>query len=88
MVRPGEAAWEDLSRLFATYVGPRQIVVAEISRVQTSCGFGVPLMKVESQRDLLQQWAMKRSPEELLAYRAKKNSRSIDGLPTGIDPLA
>ena len=86
LVRPGDAAWQELSGSFASYVGARQIVVAQISRVQTSCGFGVPLMKLEGQRELLPQWAQKRSAEELAANRAKKNSRSIDGLPTGIDP--
>ena len=85
LVRPGEPAWSQWAEIFPTYPGARQIVLAQITRVQTSCGFGVPIMKLESHRELLPQWAQKRSPEELLAYRAKKNSRSIDGLPTGME---
>jgi len=85
LIRPGDPTFHDLAALFPTFHGARQIILADISRVQTSCGFGVPLMKLDAPRELLPQWAQKRTPEELAAYRARKNSRSIDGLATGID---
>jgi hypothetical protein len=85
VVLPGGPLWEDLRPLFPDHPGARQIVVAEISRVQTSCGFAVPLMTYTAQRDTLIRWAESRGPEALVAYRQEKNVRSIDGLPT---PLA
>jgi len=85
VVLPGGPLWEELRPLFPDHPGARQIVVAEISRVQTSCGFAVPLMTYTGQRDTLIRWAESRGPEALVAYRQEKNVRSIDGLPT---PLA
>ncbi len=43
-VLPDTAEWEELRPLFPEHPGARQIVAAEISRVQTSCGYAVPLM--------------------------------------------
>src|SRR2546421_3471475 len=36
--------WAELSPLFPQLPGARQIIVADISRVATSCGFGVPML--------------------------------------------
>ena len=55
--------------------------MAEIERVQTSCGMAVPLMDYVGQRDNLITWAEAQGPDGLVAYRAEKNRRSIDGLP-------
>ena len=60
----------------------RQIIVAEIARVQTSCGFGVPEYSYTGERDLHFKWADKKSAAELAEYQEKNNTRSIDGLPT------
>ncbi len=72
----------DLLSRFAPLPGARQIILAEISRVQTSCGFGVPLMAFENNRDQLPRWAESKGPDGLRAYREQKNQTSIDGLPT------
>jgi predicted pyridoxine 5'-phosphate oxidase superfamily flavin-nucleotide-binding protein len=77
---PGTAAWDALVDRFPAYPGARQIVVAAITRVQTSCGFAVPRMKYVQQRDTLLRWAEAKG-EALPAYRAQKNATSIDGLP-------
>jgi hypothetical protein len=81
---PGSAAWEELRPLFGDYPGARQIIVADIARVQTSCGFAVPFFDYVGERDTLIRWAESRSPEKLDAYRAEKNMVSIDGLPTAL----
>lgn len=83
-VRPDAVEWDELVARFELFPGVRQIIVADIDRVQTSCGFAVPRMQLESQRDTLLQWAEKKGETDLIAYRARKNSHSIDGLPTGI----
>ncbi len=77
---PGTAAWEDLQGHFPMYPGTRQIVLAEIHRVQSSCGFGVPLMELAGQRDTMIRAAEAKGEEGLIAYRREKNRRSIDGL--------
>ncbi len=64
--------------------GARQIVMLEIDRVQTSCGFGVPLFDYRKERDTLERWSETKGPAALEAYRQQKNRRSIDGLPTGL----
>jgi hypothetical protein len=46
-----------------------------------SCGYGVPVMDLVGERDLLRLGAEKRRPDGMDAYRAEKNARSIDGLP-------
>jgi Pyridoxamine 5'-phosphate oxidase len=82
-VRPTDPDWPRLSADFPTLPGVRQLIVAQISRVQTSCGFGVPVMHLSSQRDQLPKWAERKRPEGLAAYQREKNTKSIDGLPTG-----
>jgi len=64
--------------------GARQMVVLDVDRVQTSCGYGVPLFEYSGERDTLRRWAMSKGEEGLKEYRRQKNTVSIDGLPTGL----
>lgn len=84
-VLPGASEWPELVAHFASHPGIRQIIIAQITRVQTSCGFGVPLLTFEGDRDALAHWAEAKGDDGLVDYRRRKNSRSIDGLPA---PLA
>lgn len=85
IVRPADAEWTQLRPLFGPPLpGERQLVVAAIESVQTSCGFGVPFFEYKGERDQLIQWADRKGREGILAYQAEKNARSIDGLPTGL----
>lgn len=86
VVQPGDVKWDELIANFAPAAGQRQIIVLHIESVQTSCGFGVPRMDFDEHRQDLAAWASKKSEEELSEYRLKKNTRSIDGLPTGLNP--
>lgn len=80
-VLPGTPDWEALRQRFPTHhVGVRQIIVADIHRVQTSCGYGVPRMDLVEDRDTLDRWARNRGPDGLDEYRRQKNVTSIDGL--------
>lgn len=81
-VLPGTTEWDQLRPQFPDLAGARQLIVADVDRVQTSCGFGVPLMEYVGQRDTLIRWAEVKGPEKLAEYRQQKNSYSIDGLPT------
>jgi len=80
VVLPGDADWQEQASAFPDLPGIRQIILAEIRRVQTSCGFGVPMLEDPRQRDTLLRWAESKGPEGLALYRAEKNSRSLDGL--------
>jgi hypothetical protein len=79
---PGSDEWNELRALFDDYPGARQIVTVDVTRVQTSCGYGVPLYDYAGQRDTMIRWAQAKGNDGLVAYRAEKNARSIDGLPT------
>ena len=61
--------------------GARAIVDVAVHRVSDSCGYSVPLMTYEGDRDVLLQWSARRSDEDLAKYRRTKNAASIDGLP-------
>ena len=50
-------------------------------RVSDSCGYAVPMYAYEGQRSKLIEWADHHGAHELAGYRARKNARSIDGLP-------
>jgi hypothetical protein len=88
VVRPDDPSWERLRPHFGEGLPTaRQIVHIEVSRVQSSCGYGVPLMALQGERDDLQKWAEKKGAEGLVEYQQRNNSRSIDGLPApGIEP--
>lgn len=81
-VLPGTHRWDDLRPLFGEYPGARQIIVAQISRVQTSCGFGVPVYEYVCQRDTLIRWADAKGDDGIETYQSERNARSIDGLVT------
>jgi hypothetical protein len=63
----------------------RAIVKVAVSRIADSCGYGVPLMEYEGERDHAKLWAEKKlrvgGVEALEDYVAEKNAQSIDGLP-------
>ena len=81
VVIPTSAGWSELQGLFPDYPGPRAIIVAEITRVSDSCGFGVPKFEFSEDRDAMQRWAETKGPEGLTQYRKQKNTRSLDDLP-------
>jgi hypothetical protein len=78
---------EEFSRLrprFPDLPGARQIIVLDVERVQTSCGYAVPRMDNPRQRDTLVRWAEKKGPEGIDEYQQRKNTVSIDGLPAPV----
>jgi hypothetical protein len=83
-VLPDSLEWAAYAAHFTLYHGARQIIVADIHRVQTSCGYAVPLMEFREDRDTLLKWADRKGDDGLAVYRQEKNSRSIDGLGTPI----
>ncbi|MBS1822460.1 MAG: pyridoxamine 5'-phosphate oxidase family protein [Acidobacteria bacterium] len=64
--------------------GARQMVWLDVETVQTSCGMNVPFFDFTGDRDQLTRWAEVKGEAALDEYRRRKNSRSIDGFPTGM----
>lgn len=67
---------------FAPHVGARQIYDMQIDLVQTSCGWAVPVMEFQSEREVLDKWSETRGKEYIRAHWVEKNSQTIDGAPT------
>lgn len=63
----------------------RAVIVVDVERIADSCGYGVPLMSYEGTRPHMAAWAQKKlrvgGAEAIDAYKAEKNTASIDGLP-------
>lgn len=87
-VLPGDASWNELIQAFDLPIAARQIIVADIHMVQTSCGFSVPLYDYSGERDHAFKWAEKKGAEGLEQYQAEKNRISLDGLPTALQTAA
>jgi Pyridoxamine 5'-phosphate oxidase len=79
---PEFARW---SALFADVPGARAVIIVAAERVSDSCGMAVPLMTYERDRDDLDRWARSKGTDGLRDYWARKNGRSLDGLP-GLTP--
>ena len=84
VILPNAWGWTDLATPFRTMLGARQIIMVDIHRVQTSCGYGIPLYDYQGQRPTLSSWAQKKGPTGLAEYQIDKGSTSIDGLVTPI----
>lgn len=80
-VLPQDEEWEELASHFTMLPGTRQIFVIDVESVQTSCGYAVPFMQFERERDTLKKYHAKADPEEWTAKSAER-TMSIDGLPT------
>ena len=81
VVEPSAREFPDLASQFPGYATTRAIIVVDVTRVSTSCGFGVPLLGYQGDRDQHFRWAQRKGPEGLRAYKQEKNRHSIDGLP-------
>jgi len=80
LVVPGDPRYAEFLDLFPSNPGTRAFIHIRIGRVAESCGYAVPLFEFQAQRETLDRWALKKTPEELQAYRAANNRRSLDGL--------
>ena len=72
--------------LFPEFPKARAIITADITRIQDSCGWGVPFYDFVGERDQLLRTNAHRTEEEWRARRYASNAHSIDGLPGLIRP--
>lgn len=73
--------WEELAAQFTILPGTRQIFDITVNTVQTSCGWGVPVMSLEAERKTLVKYHAQSDEAAWMAKTSGRN-RSIDGLPT------
>lgn len=81
VLRPDDDGFAELAGLFPTLPGTRSVIRVDCERISTSCGFAVPLMTYESNRNELVTWAERRGEQGIETYWAKKNATSVDDLP-------
>jgi hypothetical protein len=81
VVEPQEPEFAALAANFPKFESTRSVIVIEVERISESCGFGVPRMTLEGDREQLLAWARKKGAKGLSEYRGNKNRISIDGLP-------
>jgi len=84
VIHNGDPEWGDLFPLFKSLPGARQLFDLTIDLVQTSCGMAVPRYALVEDRELLNDWAVKKGPDGIAQYWAEKNQSTIDGIPTNI----
>ena len=83
-VAPDNADWAGLAHHFDLRPGTRQIFEIAVEQVQTSCGYAVPFMSFEKERDTLTRYHASADREAWLTKR-RNQTHSIDGIP--VKPL-
>ncbi|WP_416908103.1 MAG: pyridoxamine 5'-phosphate oxidase family protein [Polymorphobacter sp.] len=79
-VLPQDPDWDALAAHFTIEPGVRQIFDIAVTSTQESCGWGVPRMEFEAERQTLRKaHAQDDAAERLKKYQQR--DRSIDGLP-------
>jgi hypothetical protein len=79
------AEFASLAPRFGSYAGARAIIEVTVDRIADSCGYAVPRYRYEGERSQLLEWADRKGPDGVVAYRNDRNAVSVDGLP-GITP--
>lgn len=83
-VRPDDLDYAQLRGHFAKdrEHGVRSIIVVDVERIADSCGYSVPRMSYQADREILDQHQLKKPAayyEDV--YAVERNATSIDGLP-------
>nr|WP_070961163.1 pyridoxamine 5'-phosphate oxidase family protein [Hyphomonas sp. Mor2] len=80
VVNPHHEEWDEMLGLFPNFQRARGVFKVELTRIQDSCGWGVPFYEFKGERDQLTRYVDNKSTEEWVASRYEKNAESIDGL--------
>lgn len=83
-VHEGDADWAEMTAMFPPHRSARQVFDMTVDMVQTSCGYAVPFMEYVEERETMQKWVDGKSDADLRAYWVEKNTRTLDGKPTGV----
>ena len=83
-VHMNDPDWKALYGLFEPNISARQIFDMQVEIVQSSCGFGVPLMEYQQDREDMSKWAEKKGPQGIVDYWHDNNQVSLDGIESHI----
>lgn len=83
-LQEGDADFAALDALFPNDPGARQVFDMQVEMLQTSCGYAVPFMEFQSDREVLAHWSADKGPDGIRQYWHEKNRTTIDGFETGI----
>jgi hypothetical protein len=83
---PTHPDYAAVSAHFPPLAGLRAMIRVNVERISDSCGYGVPLMPFERERDALPKWVATRGDEGIRDYQRQRNAASLDGL-EGVDWL-
>jgi len=81
-----EPGFAEKMPLFPGIERARSVITVHITRIADSCGWGVPFLDFNRERDQLRRWVDARPHEEWAARRYESNAASIDGLPGLLAP--
>lgn len=85
-VLPQDEGYEALAAHFPRLPGARQVFVIDVDSLQTSCGWGVPRMTLQAERQTLVKYHAQQDPLLRLARIADRTT-SIDGLPVRVQTI-
>ena len=85
-VLPQDVDWAETAAHFTLLPGTRQIFLIDLDSIQESCGWGVPFMSFDRERETLSKYHAQQDPTERLTKIAERTS-SIDGLPVRVQTL-
>lgn len=85
-VLPQDDEWHALHPHFTLLRGTRQIFVIDIQSIQESCGWGVPFMTFDRERQTLSKYHAADDPTARLE-KIKDRTTSIDGLPVRVQTI-
>ena len=80
VLTPSDDGFAEIVALFPPNPGTRAVVRVRVTRVSTSCGYAVPFLEYQEERETLNKWAANKGQEGLQEYRLLKNAQSIDGM--------
>ena len=80
VITPADPRCGPIAAHFPPNPGTRAVVHVRVTRVSTSCGYAVPFMEYQKERETLDKWAAAKGQDALQEYRAAKNAQSIDGM--------
>ena len=85
MIHQNDMLWAKTTAHSPPDRAARQIFDMTVDVVQTSCGFGVPLMDYWSERPEADAWTDRKGPDGTRTFWAETNRLTLANFPTGIE---
>lgn len=80
VVLPHDNEFSQLRAQFGPRAGVRSVIVVNVTRISSSCGYAVPFLGQRGERRQLDEFWAGTDDDTVEAYKAHHNAESIDGL--------